>query len=50
MAEIGLGEMCGAERVENMGFDFWRGLLVWWGRDEFFGIVEVHFPFVEGFA
>ena len=24
--------------------------MVRWGRDEFFGISEVHFPFVEGFA
>ena len=50
MSEIGLGEMCGAGGVEDVRFDFRRRLLVWWWRDEFFDIVEVHFPFVEGFA
>lgn len=50
MAEIGLGEVGGAEGVEDVRFDLrWR-IKVWWGGDECFGIVEVHFPFVEGFA
>ena len=48
MAEIGLGEMGGSNGVEDVGFEF--RVLVWWGDDEFFGIFEVHFPFVEGFA
>ena len=48
MAEVRLGEVGGADGVEDVGFDF--RALVWWGGDEFFGVFKVHFPFVEGFA
>lgn len=48
MAKIGLGEMGRSNGVEDVGFEL--RVLVWWGGDEGFGVVEVHFPFVEGFA